>query len=350
VSVSLAKKKLGATDPLAKKKPAAEVSGIDDLKYVISRDVTGLQNRKKLLRASLSGLDWKKEFVKAPRARLSEYRHQSTERLVGRVEREREDVRAYMTESLGVLGDALEDKYYLMACEPGVRDKDSVNASKKNMVNDFRASLFETLGGGADYGFGLEPGDVAGMFASSGNSNAYTPPPTEPKFHGNPYQREAEPTGRTLNDDDTCSVTSAELMAELESQRAPAQEGAEAGTGTGSGGGGAVPCPFLEGEGEPLPAGAGWEALGLGPGPAPADSADTRGTTRAGTVGLPKELPFPSEKVDYRQVNVPPPYYRKTFGILGERKDIGASPATLQLLSKTASKTSIPEAATSFKK
>lgn len=256
-----------------------ELSGKDDLKYVISKDITGLQNRKKLLRASLSGLDWKKEFVKAPRARLKHHIHQSSERLVDRVKKERDDVGAYLSEAS--THEVLEDKYYAMACEPGIRYVDSVNANNKTIVHDFRMSLFQNLA-------------VIEELAYCEANNIAVSLPIDP--------RNDSPQNPPIDDE---SVNSAAAKIKLENEIKNA-----ANLSRGSAKSRQLDTANSDVNNRPLTT----------------KTTLTRATTAA---TLPEELEFPVDKIDYRQINVPPPFFRKTFGVLGSRKEIGLDPKIL---------------------
>lgn len=259
-------------------------AGKDDLTYVISRDISGLQNRKKLLRASLSGLDWKKEFVKAPQARVKYHLHQSSDRLVERVKRERDDIRAYLSEANPQ--EVLEDKYYAMACEPGLREKDSVNANSKDLVVNFRASLFKNLADIEEAEFNIDPSSVEAAYSP----NTFTARRASVTVASNDLKIDSP---QVLDDDISVndaavvgqiSSDAAEITGEVKFQTTPTRVTAR---------------------------------------PITSKTTSSRATT---ALSIPEELPLPISKIDYRQINVPPPFYKKTFGILGAQKMIGSNP------------------------
>ena len=279
-----------------KKKHKPEGTVTDDVKYLSSRDVIGYQNRKKLLSSSLSSLDRQKEILKAPRARVKEFRHQQSKRMVEKVQREKADVSAYLTEA--AYNEVLEDKYYIMACEPGVREYDSVNASKKETVKSFRNTLFSECTDLDE----LE-GDLANVFSQ----NHFLEMSKEPYVS----------LQKSLNDDDSLSTTDGPNIVSL--QKSLNDDDSLTTTGGPNIVGKLSECS--ENIVDDLPE----QDVMVLPGAYRTMSPNAL-LSRPTTSDIPIELEYPADKIDYRQINVPPPFYRKTFGVLGERKNIEVNP------------------------
>lgn len=262
-------------------------------KYITDESISGYQNRRKLLRASLSGLDWEKDYVKPPQARIVNYKHEYTERLLDRVKKERREVFSYLSDD--PQPDKLTDKFYMMACQPGLRQSDSLSALHNVAIDDFRASIINTLVANGDLDLGHEE------------------PAQSP-------EKEKGADGKSIKEHFTDDIT-----VNFPNNAAPV-----------------IDQPRLKSASQTTSAGSeegisSAEEVLYSPGMPYSRILTAATASRATSAQFPFEPDWPVEVPDLRQVNVPPPFYRTTFGVLGDRKEIKENPklktkaATVQL-------------------
>lgn len=114
-----------------------------DMTFAISKDINGLQNRKMLLSASLATLDKKKLPAEISKRRREDRLRLENKYIVQTVAKDKKEVTAYLSQSYS--SDAINDKFYLMASEPVQREADSITNSNKESIQAFREELFRNL-------------------------------------------------------------------------------------------------------------------------------------------------------------------------------------------------------------
>ena len=266
-----------------------------EIDFALRTDVSGYQTRQKLLRASLSTLDGIKGRVKPPRTRIQEFVHDMSEKTVGRIKNDRKEIFSYMSDPRS--DNALEDKFYLMACQPGLRESDSLSVLNHTAISDFRESLMSVL----DDVVNAEQTEESRLLTTD---KTILQSDTENDSNAFPIVDSACVDNISSTDIAHAYVSLPAVPLMLSDDDS-------------------INSKFFQVVKQPIP------VKVYSPGEPYSKTSLIKSPTSEVMKSFPQEPPYKSISgllPDKRQINVPPPFYRETFGILGGKKQIEINP------------------------
>jgi hypothetical protein len=269
------------------------IASQSDLTFAISKDINGLQNRKMLLSASLASLDKKKIPTEISKRRREDRLRLENRYVVAAVAKDKKEVTAYLSQSLS--SDALDDKFYLMASEPVNREADSITNSNKESIQAFRDELFKNL---AEFenDDSSKSAAIPQVLSTMGSSVDPIVWATNSVVSSGPYIAAptvaAPPPVKELQefDDDADSVKS--KACDFYASSSISHQATAPTTS----------APTVE--------------ISL------ARSSKGRGAASRTLPSISSEMAAAKTLSSMRQIDIPPPYYRPTFGILGKKKSM----------------------------